>query len=79
MVVHGDNDTYTPVDGARLLVDGVRAASPNPVMYLELRCAQHSFDLFHSVRFETVVDAIEAYTGGGSGPETASGPNADPH
>ena len=29
----------------------------NPVVYAELPGAQHSFDLFHSVRFETVIDA----------------------
>jgi hypothetical protein len=30
-------------------------------VYAELPKAQHAFDLFHSIRFETVVDAIEAF------------------
>lgn len=60
-VVHGDHDTYTPVEGARALVDHLRAVSSNPIVYAELPGAQHSFDLFHSVRFETVIDAIEAF------------------
>jgi acetyl esterase/lipase len=61
-IVHGDNDTYTPVEGARGLVNGLRSTSPNVVVYAELRGAQHSFDMFHSIRFEMVVDAIEAFS-----------------
>ena len=60
-VVHGDHDTYTPPDGARALVEHLRTVSSNPILYAELPGAQHSFDLFHSVRFETVIDAIEAF------------------
>ena len=60
-VVHGDQDTYTPAEGARALVEHLRAVSSSPVLYAELPGAQHSFDLFHSVRFETVIDAIEAF------------------
>ena len=30
-------------------------------MYAELPGAQHSFDLFHSIRFETLIDGIEAF------------------
>ena len=45
-----------------------RAASAltslRPVVYAELPGAQHSFDLFHSIRFERVIDAIEAFAGG---------------
>ena len=60
-VVHGDHDTYTPPDGARALVEHLRAVSSNPILYAELPGAQHSFDLFHSVRFETVINGIEAF------------------
>jgi hypothetical protein len=31
------------------------------VVYAELPGAQHAFDLFHSLRFEAVVDGIEAF------------------
>jgi acetyl esterase/lipase len=60
-VIHGDHDTYTPVAGARRLVEHLRATSTHPVAFAELPGAQHSFDVFHSVRFEHVVDAIEAF------------------
>ena len=60
-VVHGDQDTYTPPDDARELVAHLRTVSSNPILYAELPGAQHSFDLFHSVRFETVINAIEAF------------------
>jgi acetyl esterase/lipase len=32
-----------------------------PVIYAELPGAQHAFDLFHSMRFEQVIDGIEAF------------------
>ena len=38
--------------------------SSGPVVYAELPGAQHTFDLFHSIRFELVVDAIEAFAAG---------------
>ena len=61
-VIHGDRDTYTPPEGGRALVTHLRTSSANPTVYAELPGAQHSFDLFHSVRFETVIDAIEGFT-----------------
>ena len=60
-VFHGDHDTYTAPEGARALVDHLRDGSSSPILYAELPGAQHSFDLFHSVRFETVIDGIEAF------------------
>jgi acetyl esterase/lipase len=61
MIVHGTNDTYTPVEGARLFVQRLRSVSPQPTVYAELPGAQHSFDVFHSIRFEAVVDAVAAF------------------
>ncbi|MGA8114391.1 MAG: alpha/beta hydrolase [Actinocatenispora sp.] len=61
LVVHGDRDTVALVEGARSFVDELRAVSTGPVVYAELPGAQHSFDLFHSLRFERVVDAVEAF------------------
>jgi acetyl esterase/lipase len=61
-VAHGDHDTRVPVQTARRFIDGLRATSSNPVVYAELPGAQHTFDLFHSIRFETVVNAVEAFT-----------------
>jgi acetyl esterase/lipase len=60
-VAHGDCDTYVPVEGARMLVEDLRAASSEPVIYAELPGGQHAFDLFHSAGNEAVVDGIEAF------------------
>jgi acetyl esterase/lipase len=61
-IAHGDHDTVAPVDVARLFADTLAGVSTNPVVYAELPGAQHAFDLFGSLRFELVVDAIEAFT-----------------
>jgi acetyl esterase/lipase len=60
-LAHGDHDTYVPVEAARLLAKTLRGTSTEPVVYAELPGGQHAFDLFHSIRFETVVDGIEAF------------------
>jgi acetyl esterase/lipase len=60
-VVHGTNDTYVPVAGARSFVDALRAVSASPVVYAELPGTQHSFDMFASPRFEKVVAGIEVF------------------
>jgi acetyl esterase/lipase len=60
-VVHGDQDALVIVEDARHFVEQLRDTSSNPVVYAELPGAQHGFDLFRSRRFETVVDAIEAF------------------
>jgi acetyl esterase/lipase len=58
MIVHGSHDTVCPPERARELADALRKTSGNPVVYAELRGAQHSFDLLHSRRFELVVDGV---------------------
>ena len=60
-VAHGDRDTVVIVQDARRFVARLRGGSSNPVVYAELPGAQHTFDLFGSLRFETVVDGIEAF------------------
>ncbi|HEY7421059.1 MAG TPA: alpha/beta hydrolase [Gaiellaceae bacterium] len=60
-VAHGDQDLFVIVDDARGFVEQLRATSSNPVVYAELPGAQHGFDLFRSRRFDTVIDAIEAF------------------
>jgi len=60
-MAHGDRDTMVPVDNARHFADELHSVSTTPVVYAELPGAQHAFDLFHSLRFEMVVDAIEAF------------------
>lgn len=66
-VVHGDSDTLVVADDARRFVEQLRVTSTNPVVYAELPGAQHGFDLFRSRRFETVVDAVEAFALAGAG------------
>jgi acetyl esterase/lipase len=63
-IVQGGHDTFAPgfVEQARHFAAGLRRTSANPVVYLELPGAQHSFDLFHSIHFDTVVDGIEEFT-----------------
>ena len=61
-IAHGDHDTLVVVDDARRFAEHLGAVSAQPVVYAELAGGQHCFDLFHSVRFEAVVDGIEAFT-----------------
>jgi acetyl esterase/lipase len=60
-IVHGDQDTLTPPKRARTLAEKAAGATANPVVYAELPGAQHSFDLLSSIRFEAVIDGIEAF------------------
>jgi acetyl esterase/lipase len=60
LIAHGDQDTYVPPEHARQFIQALQAASA-PVIYLELPGGQHSFDLFHSIRFEALIDGIESF------------------
>jgi acetyl esterase/lipase len=78
MVVHGSHDTLVGVEPARRLVTKLRAESRNPVLYAELPGAQHTFDLFRSIRMELVVAAVREFTASGpANPEAAPPPSAD--
>ncbi|GAB3974963.1 hypothetical protein GCM10029978_057870 [Actinoallomurus acanthiterrae] len=61
LIVHGDHDTLVPVQSARLFAERLRALSARPVIYAELPGGQHAFDLFHSLRFEAVINAVDAF------------------
>jgi acetyl esterase/lipase len=62
-VAQGTSDTYSPefLEIARHFVEDLRSTSSQPVVYAELPGGQHGFDLFHSLRFEAVIDGIEAF------------------
>jgi acetyl esterase/lipase len=60
-LAHAGNDTNLPEGSAEAFVEALRERSERPVVYAELPGAQHSFDLFRSLRFERVVDGIEAF------------------
>ncbi|MGW0203738.1 hypothetical protein [Nonomuraea sp. NPDC003201] len=62
LVAHGDLDPQVPAADARHFADRLRQTSAAPVVYAELRGGNHAFDLYHSLRFEAVIDAIEAFT-----------------
>jgi acetyl esterase/lipase len=49
------------VEDARTFAKTLRSSSSNPVVYAELPGGQHSFDLFESPRFASVIDGIEAF------------------
>jgi acetyl esterase/lipase len=61
-LAHGEYDTLVPVAQAGALADRLREVSTSPVVYAELPGGPHNFDLFHSIRFEILIDGIEAFT-----------------
>jgi acetyl esterase/lipase len=63
-VIHGDKDTLAPVEGARDFVADLRAVSDAPVLYLELKSAQHAFEIFPSIRANQVVRAADRFLEG---------------
>lgn len=60
MVVHGDGDSWVPVQQARALHARLRDAG-SAVAYVELPGAQHGFDLFASPRCRAVGDGVETF------------------
>ncbi len=60
-VVHGDRDTLAPVEDARAFVEALRAVSDEPVLYAEMRGAQHAFEVFPSLRTARVIEGVERF------------------
>jgi acetyl esterase/lipase len=60
-VLHGRNDTFLPVEQARVFVNRLRATSARPVVYAELPIAQHAFDVFGSARAAHAAIAVEQF------------------
>ena len=61
LIAAGDNDNQIDVAKADRFVERLRETSEAPVVYFRLPGAQHSFDLLRSLRFDHVVDGIEAF------------------
>ena len=57
-VIHGTSDSLIPVAEARIFVDELRQVPDNPVVYAELKGAQHAFDVFPSIRSISVTQAV---------------------
>lgn len=60
-VLHGRNDSLVPVEQARGFTARLREVSRNPVVYAELPCAQHAFDIFGSPRAAHTALAVEQF------------------
>ena len=60
-VIHGDRDTLAPVEDARVFVERLRTVSSAPVLYAEMRGAQHAFEVFPSVRAAKVIEGVERF------------------
>jgi acetyl esterase/lipase len=61
LVVHGDLDTLVPVAQARSFVERLRRTSAAPVLYAEMKGAQHAFDIFPSYRAARVIEGAERF------------------
>jgi acetyl esterase/lipase len=62
-IVHGTHDSLLGVDDARIFSQKLRAVSRAPVVYAELRGAQHAFELFHSPRTHHVIRGVHRFLG----------------
>jgi GNAT superfamily N-acetyltransferase len=69
-IASGGQDTVVPAQPTARLVARLREVSRSPVVHAELPHAQHSFDLVHSIRMETLVDAVEAFAMASMKPRT---------
>jgi acetyl esterase/lipase len=61
LVVHGDLDTLVPVAQARSFTKRLRQVSAAPVLYAEMKGAQHAFDIFPSYRAARVIEGTERF------------------
>ena len=61
LVIHGDHDTLAPVEDARTFVERLRAVSRQPVLYAEMKGAQHAFEMFPSPRTAKVIEGVERF------------------
>lgn len=60
-VLHGSNDSLIPVEQGRSFAARLRAVSDSPVVYAELPCAQHAFDIMGSPRAAHAAVAVEQF------------------
>ncbi|MFC4051065.1 alpha/beta hydrolase fold domain-containing protein [Actinomadura syzygii] len=72
-VVHGSRDSLIPVAEAHRFVEQLRDVSAAPVIYAEMKGAQHAFDVFPSYRTARVIEAVERYLTGLHRQETGTG------
>ena len=61
MILQGDADTLTPVNGAREFAKALSDASNHTVIYGELPKAQHAFDIYYSPRAIAAVELASRF------------------
>ncbi len=61
LIIHGDLDTLAPVEDARSFAERLRAVSTSPVLYAEMRGAQHAFEILPSPRAAKVIEGVERF------------------
>jgi acetyl esterase/lipase len=61
LVIHGSLDTLVPASQARSFAERLRDASAAPVLYAEMKGAQHAFDIFPSYRAARVIEGVERF------------------
>jgi len=60
-VIHGDRDTLAPLSDARRFVQALSSVSRSPVLFAEIRGAQHAFDMLTSPRSVPVIEGVERF------------------
>ena len=60
-VIHGDSDSLCSVEEARFFAQQLRETSKEPVAYAEIPGAQHAFEVFHSLRTDYAVQAVDRF------------------
>ncbi len=68
LVIHGQNDVLVRPTRVREFVDRMRAGSSQPVEYVELPGAHHTFDVWESIRANAVSIAVERFVTAAAGP-----------
>ncbi len=61
LIAHGTQDTLVPPTRAHALAEQLREVSRQPVLWIELPGAQHTFDLLDSLRYRSLIDGIEVF------------------
>lgn len=61
MVIHGQLDSLAVVSEGRYFSEKLEEVSEQPVVYLELSGAEHSFDIVRSPRTEYAIDGIHRF------------------
>jgi acetyl esterase/lipase len=61
MVVHGTHDSLAAVAEGRVFSAKLRAASRQPVVYVEMPGAEHAWEMVHSLRTEHTIDGVHRF------------------